>query len=58
MSARAHRIEKIECMQRQAGARQPLYPMVAPDYAETQKELALRIGLGRKPVEHGNAVAD
>lgn len=25
------------------------YPMVAPSYAATRKELALRIGLGRKP---------
>jgi predicted transcriptional regulator len=25
------------------------YPMVAPDYAERRKELAIRIGLGRKP---------
>ena len=25
------------------------YPMVAPDYAAKRKELALRIGLGRKP---------
>jgi len=27
------------------------YPMVAPAYAETRKELAKKIGLGRKPVE-------
>ena len=26
------------------------YPLVAPDYAARRKELALRIGLGRKPV--------
>jgi predicted transcriptional regulator len=25
------------------------YPMVAPDYAAKRKELAVRIGLGRKP---------
>lgn len=25
------------------------YPMVAPDYAARRKELAVRIGLGRKP---------
>jgi predicted transcriptional regulator len=25
------------------------YPMVAPDYAETRRALALKIGLGRKP---------
>lgn len=25
------------------------YPMVAPDYAETRRDLAVRIGLGRKP---------
>lgn len=25
------------------------YPMVAPAYAETRRELAVRIGLGRKP---------
>jgi predicted transcriptional regulator len=25
------------------------YPMVAPAYAATRKELALKIGLGRKP---------
>ena len=27
------------------------YPMVAPDYAETRRDLAKRIGLGRKPGE-------
>jgi len=27
----------------------PDYPMVAPNYAQTRKELALKIGLGRKP---------
>jgi predicted transcriptional regulator len=27
------------------------YPMVAPDYAETRRDLAVRIGLGRKPVQ-------
>lgn len=27
------------------------YPMVAPDYAAKRKELAVRIGLGRKPGE-------
>lgn len=25
------------------------YPMVAPDYAETRRDLAMKIGLGRKP---------
>ncbi|MBX7502428.1 MucR family transcriptional regulator [Qipengyuania sp. YG27] len=25
------------------------YPMVAPEYAETRRDLALKIGLGRKP---------
>ena len=25
------------------------YPMVAPDYAEKRRELAKKIGLGRKP---------
>lgn len=25
------------------------YPMVAPEYAETRRELAVKIGLGRKP---------
>jgi len=25
------------------------YPMVAPDYAETRRQLAVKIGLGRKP---------
>lgn len=30
------------------------YPLVAPEYAETRKALALKIGLGRKPgVKHG-----
>lgn len=27
------------------------YPMVAPAYAETRRDLAKKIGLGRKPVE-------
>ncbi|MBD3774573.1 MAG: MucR family transcriptional regulator [Rhodobacteraceae bacterium] len=27
----------------------PDYPMVAPDYADTRRELAKKIGLGRKP---------
>ena len=27
----------------------PDYPMVAPDYAETRRDLAKKIGLGRKP---------
>ena len=27
------------------------YPMVAPSYADKRKELALKIGLGRRPVE-------
>ena len=25
------------------------YPMVAPDYAATRRDLAVKIGLGRKP---------
>ena len=25
------------------------YPMVAPEYAETRRDLAKKIGLGRKP---------
>jgi predicted transcriptional regulator len=25
------------------------YPMVAPEYAETRRDLAVKIGLGRKP---------
>ena len=25
------------------------YPMVAPEYAETRRDLAMKIGLGRKP---------
>lgn len=25
------------------------YPMVAPDYADTRRDLAKKIGLGRKP---------
>mgnify|MGYP006283903523 CR=1 FL=1 len=29
----------------------PDYPMVAPNYSKTRKELAKRIGLGRKPGE-------
>ena len=31
------------------------YPMVAPDYAAKRKELAVRIGLGRKPGQSPNA---
>jgi predicted transcriptional regulator len=27
------------------------YPMVAPDYAARRKELAVKIGLGRKPIK-------
>jgi predicted transcriptional regulator len=27
------------------------YPMVAPAYAETRRDLAKKIGLGRKPAE-------
>ena len=27
----------------------PDYPMVAPDYAETRRDFAVKIGLGRKP---------
>lgn len=34
------------------------YPMVAPAYAETRKELAVKIGLGRKPLELVEAVAE
>jgi predicted transcriptional regulator len=35
------------------------YPMVAPSYAATRKELAVKIGLGRKPAEKAvEAVAD
>ena len=30
------------------------YPMVAPDYAAKRKELAVRIGLGRKPGQSPN----
>ena len=33
------------------------YPMVAPDYAARRKELALRIGLGRKPGQSPKAQA-
>jgi predicted transcriptional regulator len=33
------------------------YPMVAPDYAAKRKELALRIGLGRKPGQSPKAQA-
>lgn len=33
------------------------YPMVAPDYAAKRKELALRIGLGRKPGQSPKAKA-
>ena len=33
------------------------YPMVAPDYAAKRKELAVRIGLGRKPGQSPKAVA-
>ena len=25
------------------------YPMVAPEYAETRRDLAVKIGIGRKP---------
>lgn len=28
------------------------YPLVAPDYAETRRDLAKKIGLGRKPGQH------
>jgi len=31
------------------------YPLVAPNYAAQRKSLALKIGLGRKPVEAGTA---
>ena len=31
------------------------YPMVAPDYAETRRDLAKKIGLGRKPGEKRSA---
>ena len=33
------------------------YPMVAPDYAAKRKELAVRIGLGRKPGQKPKAKA-
>jgi predicted transcriptional regulator len=33
------------------------YPMVAPDYAAKRKELAVRIGLGRKPGQSPKAKA-
>jgi predicted transcriptional regulator len=33
------------------------YPMVAPDYAAKRKELAVRIGLGRKPSQSPKAKA-
>ena len=33
------------------------YPMVAPDYAAKRKELAVRIGLGRKPGQTPKAQA-
>ncbi len=35
----------------------PDYPMVAPDYAAKRKELAVRIGLGRKPGQSPKAKA-
>ena len=34
---------------RARGSLAPDYPMVAPDYAETRRDLAVKIGLGRKP---------
>lgn len=34
------------------------YPLVAPDYAAKRKELAVRIGLGRKPGQSPKAQAD
>ena len=34
------------------------YPMVAPDYAAKRKELAVRIGLGRKPGQSPKARAN
>lgn len=34
------------------------YPMVAPDYAAKRKELAVRIGLGRKPGQKPKAKAE
>lgn len=33
------------------------YPLVAPNYAVTRKELAVRIGLGRKPGPRGTRAA-
>ena len=33
------------------------YPMVAPNYAQQRKELALKIGLGRKPGQGKKAAA-
>ena len=34
------------------------YPMVAPAYAETRRNLAKKIGLGRKPGQTNAAKAD
>ena len=34
------------------------YPIVAPDYAEKRKQLALNIGLGRKPAKPAVTQAD
>lgn len=34
------------------------YPMIAPDYAAKRKELAVRIGLGRKPGQSPKAKAN
>lgn len=34
---------------RQRWGLSPDYPMVASDYAETRRDMAIRIGLGRKP---------
>ncbi|WP_407696456.1 MucR family transcriptional regulator [Sphingomonas abietis] len=34
------------------------YPMVAPAYAETRKELAVKIGLGRKPRDLAEAMVE
>ena len=34
------------------------YPMVAPDYAAKRKELAVRMGLGRKPGQKPKAKAN
>lgn len=45
-------VEKLGMTSDQHRARWSLaagYPMVAPEYVETRRDLALKIGLGRKP---------